>query len=144
MKTLNSVFIVVIMIFAVLKILLLEWFVKDFFLIPFIETIIIFFSILLITKVIDEGLSKIVFFSSFVFFCLETVVYLIYSYTGLVNSIPSDVFAWRFVYGFFFTMIWIPVSCYGLKFKEKILWFFFLFLGCLIHLLINVLMSGLS
>lgn len=142
MKLKNSLYVLSIITLSVLVILFLESFITDFFIVPFLESIVIFLAILLLLKTSNESLGSITFMSAVFFFILETIVYLICSYLGLIDKMTYDVLSWRLVYGLFFTMLWIPISVYGLKYKDKIFWFFFLFLGCLMHLGINLIMSS--
>lgn len=126
--------------FSVLVILFLENFFKGFFIAPFIECVVVFLDIWFVMYISEDSLFGITILTAFLFFCFETIVYLISAELGFINNSLYEVFSWRVVYGLFFTFIWIPITVFGLRYKEKGLWFLFLFLGCMVHLIINLIM----
>lgn len=125
---------------SVLLIIFLENYLSGFFIAPIIECLVIFFVVLLIRWRFEDSHFGIVFLVSFLFFVFETLVYLICVQLGFMESSMYEVLSWRIVYGGFFTFVWIPITVLGLKYKEKALWLLFLFLGCLVHLIINLVM----
>lgn len=125
---------------AVLVIILLENYFQSFFLAPIIESVIIFLVVFFIRWISDESLFSITVLVVVFFFSFETIVYLISAQLGFLESPMYEVFSWRIVYGLFFTFIWIPITVFGLRYKEKVMWFLFLFIGCLVHLIINLVM----
>lgn len=132
----------VLVLLATLIIIFLENVIDDFFIAPIIECVFIFSVVLFIKWISDEDLFGVTILTTVLFFSFETIVYLLSVKLGFIQSSMYDVFSWRIVYGLFFTFIWIPITIIGLKYKQKSLWFLFLALGCLVHLIINLVMTN--
>jgi len=142
MKKSTLFFTIFLTLFSVLCIIFLENYLDDFFFAPIIECVAIFLVVLFIKWRFDDSLFSITFLVIILFFIFETSVYLISVQLGFLSSSMYEVLSWRIVYGGFFTFVWIPITILGLRYKQKALWFLFLFLGCLVHLIINLIMNS--
>lgn len=142
MKTSTLFFTIFLTLFSVLSIIILENYLDDFFFAPIIECVAIFLVVLFVKWRFEDSLFGIVFLVIILFFIFETSVYLISVQLDFINSSMYEVLSWRIVYGGFFTFVWIPITVLGLRYKQKALWFLFLFLGFLVHLIINLMMNS--
>ncbi len=140
MKKLTSYLTIFLTLLAVLLIVVLQNYFQSFFLAPLIEGIGVFLVVLIVLKISDDSLSAITFFVVILFFAFETSVYMLSVAAGFIDSSLYDVLSWRLVYGLFFTLIWIPLTVYGIKYEEKSLWVLWIFIGYFIHLIINLFM----
>jgi len=144
MKILTILFIFVICLISVLAIIGLEYFFDNFFLIPLIESVVIFLAILFLLKFTKDNYFAIVFIFAIFFILLENGVYALAIGLNMVDLGYKEVLSWRFLYNTIFIFIYIPLLCYGIKSKDKILMFFYFLIGTIGHLIFNLLMQVVS
>ena len=144
MKSLAVVFIFIICFVSVGIILFLESFIDNFFIIPILESVVIFFSVWFIYKFSEESLLAICFIFAFFFLLLENGVYALAIALDMVDLSYKTVLSWRFLYNSIFIFIYIPLLCNGLKYKDKALWVLYFIIGMVLHLIFNLVMGVVS
>ena len=145
MKTLSVVFIFLICLLSVLVICGVEYFVGDnMFLAVLVEGFFVFISIWFLLNFSEENYFVVVFLYSLFFILFETGVYAICEALGFVDFGFKSLISFRLLYNSLFTFLWIPLSCLGLKYKDKALWALFWICGFCIHCAGNLIMEVIS
>lgn len=130
-----TIFVFIICLISVGVIILLEYFFDNMFLAVLIEGIIVFLAVLLILKISNENYFSVIFIYSICFILLETGIYALCGILGMIEHISlRDLISWRLLYNSLFTFLWIPLTCFGLRYKERLLWVFFWIIGFCLHL----------
>jgi len=144
MRTLSIFFIFFICLISVLIICFLERWTTNFFLIPIVESFFIFIAILFLYKYSQENLISICFIFAIFFVLFENGVYALAIALNMIERGYKEVLSWRFLYNFLFILIYIPILCFGLKYKDKFLWVLFFVCGTCLHLVFNLVMEVIS
>jgi len=138
------IFTFIITLFCVLIIMGAEYWITNQFLIPILESIVILCGIWFIYKNSQGNYFFIVFLFSLWFIIFETSIYALGELLNFTNFGMKDLVSWRLLYNSVFTFIWIPLTCYGLKYKDKSLLFLFFIFGICLHLIFNLFMDVVS
>jgi len=138
------VFTFIITLICVLVIMGAEYWVSNEFLVPILEGIIIFLGVFFIYKTSRESYFFIVFLFAFFFILLETGVYILAIALNMVEMSYKEVLSWRLLYNSFFTFIYIPLLCYGIRLKEGALYVLFFLCGSIFHIIWNLIFSVIS
>jgi len=144
MRYLTVIFIFIVCLISVLAIIGMEYFIDNIFLVPLVESLVIFIAVLLLLKITGKNYFFIVFLFSFFFVLLETGVYAICEELGFSNFGMKEIISWRLLYNSIFTFIYVPILCFGLKYKDKILWILYFVVGFIFHLGFNLVMEVVS
>lgn len=147
MKYLSIIFCFIICLISVLVIIGLEYFIDNFFLIPILESVVIFLSVFSIYKTTNERLLTISIIFALFFLLFENSVYAIAIALNMVEGTGltiKSVLSWRFLYNFLFVMIYVPLLTRGIKSGDKALYVLFFILGTCLHLGFNLVMQVIS
>lgn len=149
MKYLTIILTFIVCFISILGIMGIEYFIDNFFLVPLIESIIIFWVILFLLKFTNENYFSVVFLFGIFFILLENSIYAIAIALNMVEGAGltlKNVLSWRFLYNSLFILIYFPLLGYGLKKDRKDKFFVFLFflLGVILHIIYNLIMHVIS
>jgi len=130
-----TIFIFIICLISVGLIIFLEKYIGGMFFAVIIEGFVVFLAVWFLLKITNEKYFAVIFLFTFFFIILETGIYALCGILGFIEGISlRDLISWRMLYSSIFTFIWIPLTCRGLKYKDKMLWILFWILGFCLHL----------
>ena len=116
---------------------------NKWYFIPIVESLFIFFAVLILHKLTEENVIILSLFVGFFFSITELLVYILAVELGMVDvSISiSELISWRLLYNSAFWIASTPILCAGLREKDKVLWVLFIIIGISLHFCFNLIMS---
>ena len=129
MKTEEGLLIFFVSIFAVVPFFLIKHFAENFILVPFVETVAVFFVFIFLSKA-----CKCEFGSTLTMF---SIWYLIFKAAGMsiYLGVGNDVIAYFFITGFF----WINFTTRGIKNIDRMYWLLWFIVGLCFNIILSLL-----
>ncbi len=128
MKVSDNLYIFIISLIAVTPFFLAEHFIKDFILIPIIETISIFFIFIFLIKTCECKSQHTPFIFSFWYLLFKAAIMSIY--LGTENPLVI----YNFILGFF----WVNITIKGIKNKDMMYWLLWLIVGICVNIIFKL------